>query len=76
MKNLISLHANSLLCQSRYGGGKSLLISDLNTMNVLTRYAAPEIFVVSVGVPEVLCESPVPGGNESLVYEDWGNGGN
>ena len=58
------------------GGGKSLLISDLNTMNVLTRYAAPEIFVVSVGVPEVLCESPVPGGNESLVYEDWGNGGN
>lgn len=45
-------------------------------MNVLTRYAAPEIFVVSVGVPEVLCESPVPGGNEGLVYEDWGSGGN
>ena len=45
-------------------------------MKRMMQYIAPEIFVVSVGVPEVLCESPVPGGNEDLVYEDWGSGGN
>lgn len=37
----------------------------------LTRYAAPEALVVPAGAPVVLCESPKPGGNEILVYEEW-----
>lgn len=34
-------------------------------------YTAPEVQVVPVDGAAVLCESPKPGGNESLVYEEW-----
>ena len=45
---------------------------DLLRMNEkLTKYVAPEVFVLPTDAPAVLCESPKPGGNESLVYEEW-----
>ncbi|MBQ2521653.1 MAG: hypothetical protein II537_03005 [Bacteroidales bacterium] len=45
-------------------------------MKRMMQYNAPDIWVLPVSVEEILCQSPVPGGNEGLVYEDWGNGGN
>ena len=40
------------------------------------QYVTPDIFVMPVSGQDILCGSPVPGGNEGLIYEDWGNGGN
>jgi len=37
----------------------------------LTRYSAPAVCVIPVDDVAILCESPKPGGNESLVYEEW-----
>jgi len=37
----------------------------------LMRYIAPQALVVHADGAAVLCESPKPGGNESLVYEEW-----
>lgn len=37
----------------------------------LTRYAAPEVSVMPIDDAAILCESPKPGGNESLIYEEW-----
>lgn len=45
-------------------------------MKRMMQYNAPDIWVLPMCGQEILCESPVPGGNESLVYEDWENGGN
>lgn len=45
-------------------------------MKRMIEYIVPDIWVMPVAGLEVLCQSPVPGGNEGLVYEDWGNGGN
>lgn len=45
-------------------------------MKQMIEYIVPDIWALPVCGLEVLCESPVPGGNEGLVYEDWGNGGN
>ena len=47
----------------------------MNTMNLIY-YSAPDIYVVTAGDDGLLCGSPVPGGNEGLIYDDWGNGGN
>lgn len=35
-------------------------------------YASPELMSVETClVPELLCSSPAPGGNEDLVLEEW-----
>lgn len=34
-------------------------------------YLTPEASVLPVDAPAVLCESPKPGGNEDLVYDEW-----
>ena len=39
-------------------------------------YESPQACVVEMTQDALLCSSPVPGGNEGLIYEDWGNGGN
>ena len=36
-------------------------------------YKIPELCFVITGPDTLMCSSPVPGGNEGLVYEDWGN---
>lgn len=45
-------------------------------MNITVNYVAPALECESFSVEQILCSSPVPGGNEGLIYEDWGNGGN
>lgn len=44
----------------------------------MCEYFAPEVFIFEtpLEISTPLCSSPVPGGNEGLIYEDWGNGGN
>ena len=44
----------------------------------MDKYITPEAFIIqlSFDIDSLLCSSPVPGGNEGLIYEDWGNGGN
>lgn len=39
-------------------------------------YVSPLANLVVMTQDDLLCSSPVPGGNEGLVYEDWGSGGN
>lgn len=44
----------------------------------MNEYIVPEVIIPepSLEITTPLCSSPVPGGNEGLIYEDWGNGGN
>jgi len=35
------------------------------------KYIAPMSIAVPSEGQEVLCASPVPGGNEGLIYEEW-----
>lgn len=44
----------------------------------MPHYLEPEIYIFETAFENslLLCASPVPGGNEGLIYEDWGNGGN
>lgn len=34
-------------------------------------YEAPSVLIYPTIGQDILCESPKPGGNESLVYEEW-----
>lgn len=36
-----------------------------------SEYIAPQASVLSFEVELVLCESPLPGGNEGIGYENW-----
>lgn len=39
-------------------------------------YVAPNAETASIDIDYIFCASPVPGGNEGLIYEDWGTNGN
>lgn len=54
-----------------YGNQKNQL-----RMNANINYVAPTLDYMCFPNEYLLCSSPVPGGNEGLIYEDWGNGGN
>ena len=43
----------------------------INMTEKLVFYTAPEASVVPADASAILCESPKPGGNESLIYEEW-----
>ena len=34
-------------------------------------YQAPAQRIIPVHVENAICDSPVPGGNEDIGYEDW-----
>ena len=34
-------------------------------------YISPTVRVIPLMMENALCESPVPGGNEDIGYEDW-----
>lgn len=34
-------------------------------------YASPSARVIPIRVEHAICDSPVPGGNEDIGYEDW-----
>lgn len=42
-------------------------------MNTLREgiYPAPAAEIIEIPTEGCLCASPVPGGNESLTYEEW-----
>lgn len=42
-------------------------------MNTLREgiYFAPAAEIIEIPLEGCLCASPVPGGNESLTYEEW-----
>lgn len=34
-------------------------------------YQSPVLRIIPIRIENALCESPVPGGNEDIGYEDW-----
>ena len=34
-------------------------------------YTSPIVRVIPLTMANAICESPVPGGNEDIGYEDW-----
>lgn len=34
-------------------------------------YLSPTVRIIPMFLGHALCESPVPGGNEDIGYEDW-----
>ena len=34
-------------------------------------YVSPQLIMLPFEVEQVLCESPLPGGNEGIGFEDW-----
>ena len=34
-------------------------------------YDSPMVCVIPVSIGNALCESPVPGGNEDVGYDEW-----
>lgn len=34
-------------------------------------YVAPTFRIIPLRMENAICESPVPGGNEDIGYEDW-----
>ena len=34
-------------------------------------YQAPALRIIPLNVENAICESPIPGGNEDIGYEDW-----
>ncbi len=41
------------------------------TLNANHNYDAPIVWVIPMAFEDVLCGSPVPGGNEDVGYDDW-----
>jgi hypothetical protein len=38
---------------------------------ISTTYISPTVRVIPLIMENAICESPVPGGNEDIGYEDW-----
>ena len=38
---------------------------------ILTAYISPTVRVIPLTMENAICDSPVPGGNEDIGYEDW-----
>ena len=36
-------------------------------------YVSPAVRIITLDVDNVICGSPLPGGNEDIGYEDWCN---
>lgn len=52
----------------------SLIISKtmtVNSQNLREEYQAPAQRVIPLIPEHAICESPIPGGNEDIGYEDW-----
>lgn len=43
----------------------------MNTQPIRLAYQAPSLRIIPVKVENAICESPIPGGNEDIGYEDW-----
>lgn len=46
--------------------------NDMNSEIIeLSKYLKPTLRVQLLDIESAICESPVPGGNEDIGYEDW-----
>lgn len=45
----------------------------MNSPSETTRleYQSPVLRTIPIRIENAICESPVPGGNEDIGYEDW-----
>ena len=43
----------------------------MNTESLRREYLSPSLRVVPLNVENAICDSPIPGGNEDIDYEDW-----
>ena len=39
--------------------------------NLRPEYIQPALRLVPLKIENAICESPIPGGNEDIGYEDW-----
>lgn len=39
--------------------------------STVREYASPAVRVIPLRAEHAICESPVPGGNEDIGFEDW-----
>ncbi|MBQ6761524.1 MAG: hypothetical protein IJP49_02110 [Bacteroidales bacterium] len=44
---------------------------EINSESPRLEYLSPVLRVIPVRIENAICESPVPGGNEDIGYEDW-----
>ena len=44
---------------------------EINSESPRLEYLSPVLRVIPVSIENAICESPVPGGNEDIGYEDW-----
>lgn len=43
----------------------------MNQKNMTEDYVSPAVRIITLDVDNVICGSPLPGGNEDIGYEDW-----
>ncbi len=46
-------------------------LSAMNKLQKTTDYVSPSARIITLNVEDVICSSPLPGGNEDIGYEDW-----
>ena len=44
---------------------------EINAKKTRLEYQSPTLRILPVRIENAICESPVPGGNEDIGYEDW-----
>ena len=44
---------------------------DLVLTHAASAYLAPAASIIPIFTEEFICESPLPGGNEGIGYENW-----
>ena len=48
-----------------------MMIKEAAVHSVGQDYEAPTVELIPVATESVLCESPLPGGNEGIGFENW-----
>ena len=43
----------------------------MNKLQKTTDYVSPSARIITLNIEDVICGSPLPGGNEDIGYEDW-----
>ena len=43
----------------------------MQEIKIASTYIPPTVRVIPLTMENAICDSPVPGGNEDIGYEDW-----
>ena len=43
----------------------------MQEIKIASVYISPTVRVIPLTMENAICDSPVPGGNEDIGYEDW-----